>query len=272
MLTTITYGHTQTRLNEVKTVKNVDILFIGSSHVYRGFDTRIFQQAGYSSFNLGSSSQTPIQSLFLLNRYLKSIRPKSIVFEVNPELLAADGVESELDLLLNDKIAWDNVRSASKIGNIKVFNTLIYSFINQSFDTKIKQKSKQDDDLYITGGFVEKDLKYNTKPSDFKAISWKFNKKQIDAVDEICSNCKKQNIAITFVFAPINSSLYSSWKNIDEFAFIIAKKGNYIDANNAILYDDSLDFFDELHLNQTGVQKFNLAFIKEMKQKKFRSL
>ena len=81
-----------TRLKEVKTVKNVDILFLGSSHTYRGFDTSIFHDCGYSAFNLGSSSQTPIQTLTLANRYLKQLNPKLVVLEVYPGNFTGDGV------------------------------------------------------------------------------------------------------------------------------------------------------------------------------------
>ena len=35
-------SHNSIRLNEVKNKENLDILFLGSSHAYRGFDTRIF--------------------------------------------------------------------------------------------------------------------------------------------------------------------------------------------------------------------------------------
>src|SRR5690554_458534 len=63
-------GHTETRLKEVKSFGDVDILFLGSSHAYRGFDTRIFKKAGFRSFNLGTSAQTPLQTQILLRRYL----------------------------------------------------------------------------------------------------------------------------------------------------------------------------------------------------------
>lgn len=53
-------GNSYTRLSEVEDIKNIDILFLGSSHTYRGFDTRIFSKYGYSTFNLGTTSQTPI--------------------------------------------------------------------------------------------------------------------------------------------------------------------------------------------------------------------
>ena len=40
-------GHMYSRLLEVKSYGRVDLLFLGSSHTYRGFDTRIFSKYGY---------------------------------------------------------------------------------------------------------------------------------------------------------------------------------------------------------------------------------
>ena len=89
-----------TRLNEVKNIKNIDILFLGSSHTYRGFDTRVFKKNGYNSFNLGSSSQSPIQTLTLTKRYLNQLNPKLIVYEVYPTTFTIDGIESSLDIIV----------------------------------------------------------------------------------------------------------------------------------------------------------------------------
>lgn len=73
------YGHMFTRINEVKQLdSNVDILFLGSSHSYRGFDPRNFKDK--KTFNLGSSSQTPIQTKILLERYLDNINPKTVIY------------------------------------------------------------------------------------------------------------------------------------------------------------------------------------------------
>ena len=55
------YGHMYTRIREAEKVKNIDILFIGSSHAYRGFDTRIAKEYGFESFNLGSSSGSSVK-------------------------------------------------------------------------------------------------------------------------------------------------------------------------------------------------------------------
>ena len=98
------YGHLNSRVKDIKNHSDVDVLFLGSSHAYRGFDPRIFKKHGITSFNLGSSSQTPIQTEILLNRYLNSLNPKLVVYEVYPGFLRNDGVESALDLIANDKI------------------------------------------------------------------------------------------------------------------------------------------------------------------------
>ena len=50
------YGNLYSRINEAKKVKDVNILFLGSSLAYRSFDTRIFKNHGYNTFNFGSSS------------------------------------------------------------------------------------------------------------------------------------------------------------------------------------------------------------------------
>src|SRR5688572_21718598 len=68
------YAHMYSRIKEVKQTKDVDILFLGASFAYRGFDPRIFKEYGYKSFNLGSSNQTPLQTKLLLDRYLKTLK------------------------------------------------------------------------------------------------------------------------------------------------------------------------------------------------------
>ena len=69
------YGHLYSRIRELKKTHDVDILFLGSSHTYRGFDPRIFARHGFHTFNLGSSSQSPIQTEILLKRYLDKLNP-----------------------------------------------------------------------------------------------------------------------------------------------------------------------------------------------------
>ena len=86
------------RLTEASRTKDVDILFLGSSHCYRTFDTRFYASRGLRTFNLGTSNQTPLQSEMLLHLYLDTLRPRMVVLEVHPDVVGNDGVESSIYL------------------------------------------------------------------------------------------------------------------------------------------------------------------------------
>lgn len=116
-------GHLYSRVSEIKNFKDVDILFLGSSHTYRGFDPRIFSEYGYKSFNLGSSAQSHIQTKVLFDRYFETLNPKVVIYEVYPATFHFDGVESSLDLISNDKNDFYSLEMVLKINNIKTYNT-----------------------------------------------------------------------------------------------------------------------------------------------------
>ena len=101
--------------------------WIGAFSTYRGFNTRIFLEYGYKTLNLGLSSQTPILTKVLLNRYLDYLNLTLEIYEVYPTTFTLDGVESSLDLISNDINDLQSLRMAFKIKIIKTFNTLIYS-------------------------------------------------------------------------------------------------------------------------------------------------
>ncbi|MBL0340159.1 MAG: hypothetical protein IPP71_04090 [Bacteroidetes bacterium] len=137
------YGHLNSRMQDVKNVNNVDILFLGSSHAYREFDTRIFKAQGYKSFNLGSSGQTPLQTVVLLKRYLHSLHPKLVVYEVYPATFTFDGVEAAIDLIANDRVGWDTYKMAFSLNDILTYNTLLYASLCQLLEyTRILRKLK----------------------------------------------------------------------------------------------------------------------------------
>ena len=251
------YGHTYTRLKEAKQTHDVDILFIGSSHTYRGFDPRIFKNAGYKTFNMGSSAQTPIETKLLVDRYIKKLNPKLVIFEVSPEMFCSDGVEASLDIFANDKNDYGSIRMALRLNDKKTYNALIYSFYRQIFNRNHwDEKKVKRTDTYIEGGYVEKQLAYfkNMKFPEKKLI---WNKMQFSAFEEIISELKINNIKTIFVQTPMASELYKSYTNKDYFNTEIKKHGIYYNFNEIMTLNDSLYFFDDDHLNQLGVNLFN---------------
>ena len=264
------YGHMNSRLSEVKNHGDVDILFLGSSHAYRGFDTRIFLDNGYKSFNLGSSSQTPAQTKVLLKRYLESLNPELVIYEVYPETLTTmDGVESSLDIIANDKNDSHSLNMALKLNNIKTYNTLFYGLtrdllgLNKSFSEPITKGS----DKYISGGYVEKEIGfYQPTESEKKEIS--LREYQLESFSEIVQMIKNKNIELILVYAPIPSANYISYSNNHYFDSIMRRYSKYYNFNEILTLNDSLYFYDSDHLNQNGVNIFNKKLIELLNENK----
>ncbi len=268
-----TYGFTNTRLNEISNFKNIDILFLGSSHAYRGFDTRIFNNAGLKSFNLGSSSQTPVQTEILIKRYLDSLKPKMIIFEVSPLSFSTDGVESTLDIISNDKNDLNSIKLALNQNNLKIYNTLFYSCFHSIYrdlfvEKKYAEDIKKGNDMYISGGYVEKEFKL-FKYVNYPETKWEFNETQFSALQRIIELVNKRNIKLILIQAPSTSSFYNAHTNNIEFDDRIGNYGIYFNFNEISKLDDSLHFYDAHHLNQKGVEILDNDVINLIFKQKF---
>lgn len=257
------YGNTHTRLKEIDQVENLDILFLGSSHTYRGFDTRIFSKAGFNSFNLGTSSQTPIQTNVLLKRYLDQVQPQLIIYEVYPYTFSSDGVESSLDIISNDINDLYSFEMAIKTNHLTTYNTLFYASIRNIFqlnENYVESKQKNDD-TYFTGGYVEKEISYY-QPVKLPKKEIKPKKSQLISFDQTVNIIKENNIELILVYAPITKDLYSSYTDNKYFDSLMKTYGNYYNFNELMNLEDSLYFYDSHHLNQKGVQLFNKKLLK----------
>jgi hypothetical protein len=256
------------RLRDLDTTSNIDILFLGSSHSYRSFDTRIFYLDGLSTFNLGSSFQTPIQTEYLVEMYLNQLNPQLVVIETSSASFCDTGVESSLDIISNSKINLYSLKLAARTNRLIVYNTLLYSLYRDIFYKEKEvfvQNSRRNNDTYIKGGFVEKDLS-TFGYRHYKDKDWSFNEKQFTAFARLIKLLNKQNIEFLMVQAPITSSLYNSYSNNFEFDNRLAQFGTYLNFNDLNFLDDSIHFYDDNHLNQTGVTIFDSLFINILKE------
>jgi hypothetical protein len=255
-------GNVYSRLEEAKTYGNTDVVFLGSSHTYRGFDPRIFEKHGYRAFNLGSSSQTPVQTLVLVNRYIDQLDPEVIIYEVYPGSFTGDGVESALDLIANDKNDLESIKMALKTKHIKVFNTLIYGFFRDltGLNKGFKDTVNAGNDRYISGGFVESDVKYYKNAAQPEKLL-EFKDMQFKSFEKVCNEIKSRGIRLVLVEAPVGKEFYKAYKNKDVFDKKMESLGDYYNFNEIMEVDDSLHFYDAHHLNQIGVELFNEKLI-----------
>lgn len=263
------YSYMYSRMSEIKRTKDVDILFLGSSHAYRGFDPRIFKEYGYKSFNLGSTIQTPIQTKFLLDRYLNTLNPKLIIYEVTPRTFEDDGVESSLDVLANDKIDVGSLKMALSLNNIKTYNTLLYGYYLQLFSKNeiFEEEVVREAGLYVSGGYVENKLPHSQKGFDkYEMKEWDPLSFQLNCFVSILKMCKRKKIKLVLVQAPIPRHEYDHYyeNNSSIDSYFLSKTPYYYNFNNLLKMNDYLDYFDNHHLNQPAVRIFNEELIKKV--------
>ncbi len=255
-------GHMFSRTKEIDKHKNIDILFLGSSHAYRGFDTRIFKENGLSSFNLGSSSQTPIQTNVLLERHIKEINPKIVIYDVYPDAMESDGVESSVDIIANSRNDFLSINMAYKINNIKTYNTLLYGFFRDimNLNSDFVEEKIKEDDLYINGGFVErKSISKSLSIAEEEERNWVTNKSQIIAFEDNLEILKRNNTKVILVQTPYLN--YDKYLNNDSINRYYNKLGIPYYNFNEILDLSNDYYYDYSHLNQQGVEIFNYKLI-----------
>jgi len=192
------YGHTFTRMKDAAKTKDIDVLIVGSSHAYRGIDPRIFEKEGITAFNLGSSSQTPINTKALLHQYLDKIEPKMVLYEAYAGTLTIDGVESSLDLLSNNKIDINAINMADEIHNLLAYNTLLFSSFRQTFglNKNFKEAPKQAGDHYISPtGFVETEYRKNIFNKEDKT-HWDLRENQKEELTNNINYIKSKGIEV----------------------------------------------------------------------------
>ena len=253
-------------MNEITQYKNSQVLFLGSSHSYRGFDNRIFNQNDISTFNLGSSAQSPVQTLMLSNKYLDILNPKIVVYEICPRSLSSDGLESALEIISSEKIDLHILKMAIDINNIKLYNTLLYVWCLEIFDLKplVIFKKRINNDTYISGGFVERRMKYYS-PVKISNKDWEINDKQLNKFNDVVMLLKSKRINLIIVQSPVTDSEYNSFNHNKEFDSIMSTYSSYYNFNTIIDLNDSLHFYDSHHLNQSGVKIFNNNLIEIIK-------
>ena len=250
------YGHLNTRLKEADTIQNVDVLVVGSSHAYRGFDPRIFSEENISLFVLGSSSQTPIQAKYLLKEYLDKLKPQLVIYEVYPLIFSNDGVESSLDVIANHSLTIDDIKMSLKVNHLKTYNVLINDVFREAFSLNddFLEPLVTKEDTYINGGYVEKnEFERGVERIGNRRSAYKSLRIQEEAFTDIIGMIKEKGIETLLVQAPITKKLYSSITNNEEFDSYLSNHADYINFNLLLELDDQEHFYDNHHLNQSGV-------------------
>jgi len=273
-------GYTRTRLAEADSSTAVDVLFLGSSLCYRGFDTRIWQAHGLSAFNIGSHAQTPLQSEMLLTRYLHRFDPKLVVLTADPAIVANQGIEASLDMLAHGDVDHAAFIMTLRTGQLKTWITFLHCFLRtRALGGKGRAvEHPYGMDTYIPGGFVVRDTQ---DPQHEELVAAAVGsrhehehathadpatrRKQIAAIERMAEQLRRNKVPFVILEPPVTASYRATYEDHAEFQRRMAEIAVFMDFSRLATLDDTLHFYDEAHLEQRGVELFNAAVIDRLR-------
>ena len=271
--------------------ENIDVLFLGSSHAFRTYDTDIADDMlGQKTYNAGSNGQLMATSYYLLKEISKTNRLKTVYFDTCFMIGQRTIPENEGALyFISDYMKWsDNkleylweaggMRSIANgilctcRRNLKHIN-IIDNLRSKSLKAGDYSRLIFEHEIYRGDGFVyvdsemEEDVDFAGKAEQYDLSA------EIPLVDDayeyllkIIDFCGEQNIELVLVDQPMPNELLSKVRGYDHYVDFFSKlsKENHIAYMNFNLYkgyEKSLeDYYDENHLNGRGAQKYTRIF------------
>lgn len=273
------FGFTLERLSEVETYRDIDILFLGSSHCYRTFDTRFFAENGLKTFNLGTTGQTPLNGFYLMKRHFDRLRPQLVVIELYYKVMDRDGLESLYDLSINSTYSPEMLEMALSINSPHAINDVLGRFASDKLDVSPEiEQVDIDGELYVPGGYVRytkmpapEELQHLNDTTAIAKTDWIPAPEQLDYIGKMIEFAHAQNSKVLLITKPSPPAIRHSLNNPEEpgrqFRAIADKYGvDYINYNGLLKYPGEL-FYDYEYLNQNGILKFNQTLLDTIVQK-----
>jgi hypothetical protein len=264
-------GNYQTlrRFREVEGVREVDIAFVGSSHGYRGFDPRIFAAAGYRSYNLSSTNQSPLNTYHVAKRYLPALAPRLVVFEIYYPTLHSDGYESFRDLTVNTPWSWPLFEMALATRQSSALNYSVAKALGLTPDESKAMQAPVAGERYVVGGYCEttRQRAQLERAPAFNAI---VASDQMDYLAETTRYAASLGARVVWVTHPLPADHLERVRNLSDVRATLAGAAEalavpYWDYSQTLELDPLTNFADAHHLNATGVALFNQAFLVDLR-------
>ncbi|MEM7574897.1 MAG: hypothetical protein AAF433_18465 [Bacteroidota bacterium] len=252
-------GHAYQRFQEFDPQRQYDALILGSSHAYRGYDPRIFAEAGLEVFNLGSSSQTLMQTYQLAKAYAQPSTTSFVILDLYEAALIGDGMESTADLSQN--LPEDAPANAILCAQADIRGINMWT---------LRQLMRADSASYLTSAYVRQgyvtsaDSVGQRAPYVEKASIQDF---QLHYLEELIILLRTRGIPLMLVYSPLPSDYVAATvPAFDEAVLPILERYDHtlIDFRTRLPLKDEAHFYDAHHLNQAGVRLFNEALLERI--------
>jgi hypothetical protein len=258
-------GNTFLKFKDFDKNAKYDVIVLGSSHAYRGYDPRIFKSKNLNMFNLGTSGQSLVNSFFIAKHYITAENCKLVLLDIYDAALSVDGMESTADLMQNLDFPQPALEMGLALKDPRVINMLTVRILKKN------DPAMYLDSNYIVSGYSETiDSAGIISKSKYRDAE-KINGLQLEYLQKLFDYFKKNRINVVVVSHP-----YPKEKSLENHLkyFVIVKQlceeynFRYMDYSFAHELDSRFNFYDANHLNQSGVEIFNKRLLDDLTKEK----
>ncbi len=256
-------GQTKLMFDDLKKFKpnNKSVFVLGSSHAYRGYDPRLFNQVQINLFNMGTSGQNMKDTYVLLKLNKQKIH--QIILDIYPGVLQDITEESTLMLIQNANTNSTALEILKNNITINSVNNMVSRWLDV-IPSGIPCQEK-----YIYNGYIQRDSNYNG------GLGGKFDKFEPGAnfvyLDSILKFASALKMRTCIASHPLKWNeaykIYYQTTYLPELNKVLLKynKIPFFDFTFEHSNQDSL-FSDANHLNQKGVNYYNAKLIEKLKK------
>lgn len=255
--------------------ETVDVLFLGSSHMYTNINTGLlWEQYGISSYDLGGADQPFWNTYYNLQEALKTQTPKLLVVEIYSAAVQKGHfqgiwtIENSYGMKFNE-----NFFKAVKAG-IQEDEQQDYFNRFARYHSRYSMVTREDFDyesrLNCYKGYEPKFGTLAQEPEDVSKVTDLSppNEKMADYMMKMIDLAKEKEIPILLVCAPY--AIKEDEQKIFNCFYAYADENSvpYIDfnvINDEVEIDFSQDMYDWSHLNERGSAKYTLFLGKYIK-------
>ena len=245
-----------------------DVIILGSSHAYRGYDCRIFSKEGISAFNLGSSNQT-IQDSYVLAQFVeKKMKHKPLVLiETYYGTISENSLESTFFLIPNVKDDGLAIDLAVEKPDPRLFNALVLRYLNKSKPVLFQ------DSTYKPGGYCENPKEMSD--SLLKLLknplpTYKPSKECLEYLTKLLKFLKEKGFPVAVATHPLPLESDHGPADLCGKALDSVCRAEGVPFLN-FAFKHSLNsqksFYDSHHMNRGGVNWYNPEIIKELRNR-----
>lgn len=246
-------GDSWTRYREFNPNQHYDVVIIGSSHAYRGYNPFVFTGRGLAAFNLGSSAQAPLNTYWLVKEFLDSANTGLLIFDIYEGVMQGTGLESTADLTQNQPSDAAAAGMAWSLHDLRGMNMVALRLLAQN------STPFYTDTAYAGLGFVSNpdSVKTDAPPPPQKPVM--LAPCMQDFLEQTLALCRERGIPVVI------SSHYarrdrrgSAHGTLFRYLAQISRSTGvpYLDFTDAPGIEDRNWFEDNSHLNTTGARIF----------------